>query len=69
MTTESRGNRADGQAQQLPNISRDAALHNQIYRYAEDLQLLVEDKSSLAQRYNLLEESYRQLRGNCRTLP
>lgn len=65
MTTESRGNRADGQAQQLPNISRDAALHNQIYRYAEDLQLLVEDKSSLAQRYNLLEESYRQLRGNC----
>jgi diguanylate cyclase (GGDEF)-like protein/PAS domain S-box-containing protein len=52
---------AGGQTQRMTGASRDAALHDQLYRYAQDLQVLLEDKSELEQRYQALEESYRQL--------
>ena len=49
---------AGGQTIRLPGVSRDAALHNQLFRYAEDMQELLESHNELEQRYRTLRESY-----------
>jgi len=53
---------AGGQTLRLPGATRDVALHDQLYRYAQDLQVLLEDKNSLEERYAALAESYQELR-------
>jgi len=62
MTPTERPTVAGGQTQRLPGATRDVALHEQLYRYAQDLQVLLEDKNSLEERYAALAESYRELR-------
>ena len=49
---------AGGQTQRLPGASRDASLHDQLYRYAQDMQELLENHTELEQRYRTLRESY-----------
>ena len=45
---------AGGQTQRLPGSTRDAALHDQLYRYAEDLQ-------QMGDRYDALQTQYLSL--------
>lgn len=52
---------AGGQTQRVAGADRTVALHEQLYRYAQDLQVLTDDKNELEQRYETLAESYRQL--------
>lgn len=52
---------AGGQVQRVAGVARDIAVHEQLYRYAHDLQALLDDKNDLEQRYETLAESYRQL--------
>ena len=52
---------AAGQTQRLAGASRDASLHDQLYRYAQDMQELLEDHNQLEQRYRTLSESYASL--------
>ena len=47
---------AGGQTQRLPGSTRDAALHDQLYRYAEDLQQMVERHGALEMQYEALRE-------------
>lgn len=49
---------AAGQTQRLAGASRDALLHEQLYRYAEDMQELLDSHNELEQRYRTLRESY-----------
>ena len=49
---------AGGQTVRLPGASRDAALHDQLYRYAQDMQELLQSHNELEQRYRSLRESY-----------
>jgi diguanylate cyclase (GGDEF)-like protein/PAS domain S-box-containing protein len=46
-----------GQSVRLPGSSRDAALHEQLYRYAEDLEQMVERQSKLEANYASVRES------------
>jgi diguanylate cyclase (GGDEF)-like protein/PAS domain S-box-containing protein len=48
---------ADGQAVRLPGSARSATLHDQLYRYAEDLQQMVERNGELEAHYEALRES------------
>jgi PAS domain-containing protein len=52
---------AGGQTQRLPGSTRDAALHDQLYRYAEDLQQMVERHGALEIQYEALRESNARL--------
>ena len=52
---------AGGQTVRLPGSARDAALHDQLYRYAEDLQQMVERNGELEVNYETLRESSEQL--------
>jgi diguanylate cyclase (GGDEF)-like protein/PAS domain S-box-containing protein len=52
---------AAGQAQRLAGVSRDAVLHDQLYRYAEDLQQMIEQQGALESRYKQLQESCSRL--------
>ena len=61
MTAPGRPVVAGGEAQRVPGAERSVALHDQLYRYAQDLQVLMDDKNELEQRYETLAESYRQL--------
>jgi len=49
---------AGGQTLRFPGASRDAALHDQLYRYAQDMQELLDSNNELEQRYRNLRESY-----------
>ena len=49
---------AGGQTLRMPGASRDAALHDQLFRYAEDMQALIDNTNDLEQRYAVLRESY-----------
>ncbi len=49
---------AGGQTMRLPGASRDAALHDQLFRYAQDMQELLDSHNALEQRYRTLSESY-----------
>lgn len=49
---------AGGQTVRLPGVSRDAALHDQLYRYAEDMSVLLQSHSELEQRYCSLRDAY-----------
>ena len=60
MTAPERPLVAGGQTQRVAGVSRDVALHEQLYRYAQDLQVLLDNKNELEQRYEALAESYRQ---------
>ena len=48
---------AAGQAVRLPGSARSANLHDQLYRYAEDLQQMVERNGELEAHYEALRES------------
>jgi len=48
---------AGGQTVRLSGSTRDAALHDQLYRYAEDLQQLIERNGALEAHYQTLRES------------
>jgi diguanylate cyclase (GGDEF)-like protein/PAS domain S-box-containing protein len=48
---------ADGQAVRLPGSAHSATLHDQLYRYAEDLQQMVERNGELEAHYEALRES------------
>ena len=61
MTTPGRPIVAGGQVQRVAGAERTVALHEQLYRYAQDLQVLMDDRNELEQRYEALAESYRQL--------
>jgi diguanylate cyclase (GGDEF)-like protein/PAS domain S-box-containing protein len=50
-----------GQSARLPGIARSAALHDQLYRYAEDLQQLIERNGRLEQHFEALRDSCDQL--------
>ena len=52
---------AGGQTLRLPGASRDAALHDQLYRYAQDMQELLRNQNELEQRYRALRESYESI--------
>lgn len=49
---------AGGQTTRLPGASRDAALHDQLFRYAQDMQELLDSHNDMEQRYRTLRESY-----------
>ena len=51
----------NGPALRLSGASRDAALHDQLFRYAEDMQTLTESHKELQQRYRTLLESYEHI--------
>jgi diguanylate cyclase (GGDEF)-like protein/PAS domain S-box-containing protein len=59
---------AGGQTQRLPGGSRDAVLHDQLYRYAEDLQQTIERHGALESRYEQLQESCTRLNESRATL-
>lgn len=59
---------AGGQTQRLPGGSRDAVLHDQLYRYAEDLQQTIERQGALESRYEQLQESCVRLNESRATL-
>ena len=50
-----------GQPVRLPGIARSAALHDQLYRYAEDLHQLIERNGKLEQHFEALRDSCDQL--------
>jgi diguanylate cyclase (GGDEF)-like protein/PAS domain S-box-containing protein len=50
-----------GQMSRLAGSAPEAALHDQLYRYAEDLQQLLERHSTLESSYETLHESYARL--------
>ena len=52
---------AGGQTVGLPGATRAAALHDQLYRYAEDLQQMVERNGELEAHYETLRESSERL--------
>jgi diguanylate cyclase (GGDEF)-like protein/PAS domain S-box-containing protein len=52
---------AGGQTQRVSGSAPEVALHDQLYRYAEDLQMLLERHSTLENRYETLHESYARL--------
>ena len=52
---------AGGQTQRLPGSTRDAALHDQLYRYAEDLQQMGDRYDALQTQYEALLESNARL--------
>ena len=52
---------AGGQAFRLPGADRAAALHDQLYRYAEDFQQMVERNGELEAQYEALRESSERL--------
>ena len=52
---------AGGQTQRLPGSTRDAALHEQLYRYAEDLQEMADRHDALKTQYEALRESSARL--------
>ena len=52
---------AGGQTQRLPGSTRDAALHDQLYRYAEDLQQMGDRYDALEKHYQALLESNARL--------
>jgi diguanylate cyclase (GGDEF)-like protein/PAS domain S-box-containing protein len=52
---------AGGQTVRLPGSTRSAALHDQLYRYAEDLQQMVERNGELEAHYETLRESSERL--------
>lgn len=58
MKAEATAPPAGGQTQRIAGASRDAALHDQLYRYAQDMRELLEDHDELEQRYRTLRESY-----------
>ena len=51
----------EGQPQRFAGMSRDAALHEQLYRYAEDLEQMVERNTALEAHYGALRESCERL--------
>ncbi|MCX7144533.1 MAG: PAS domain S-box protein, partial [Proteobacteria bacterium] len=61
MNPQEAGRPAAGQTQRLAGASRDASLHDQLYRYAQDMQELLENHNQLEQRYRTLSESYASL--------
>jgi diguanylate cyclase (GGDEF)-like protein/PAS domain S-box-containing protein len=52
---------AGGQTVRLPGSTRSAALHDQLYRYAEDLQQMVERNGEIETHYETLRESSERL--------
>jgi PAS domain-containing protein len=52
---------AGGQTVRLPGSSRSVSLHEQLYRYADDLQLMIERNSELAADNDELRESSERL--------
>jgi len=50
-----------GPAVRLSGASRDAALHDQLFRYAEDMQEQIDNNRELEQRYRTLCESYESI--------
>jgi len=58
MSTDAAAPPAGGQTMRLPGASRDALLHDQLYRYAHDMQVLLDSHSELEQRHRALQESY-----------
>ena len=50
-----------GQSPRLPGSARSAALHDQLYRYAEDLHQMIERNGKLETHYEALRESCTQL--------
>jgi diguanylate cyclase (GGDEF)-like protein/PAS domain S-box-containing protein len=52
---------AGGQTIRVSGGTRDAALHDQLFRYAEDLQQMVERHGKLQNHYDVLKESSAQL--------
>ena len=50
-----------GQSARLPGSSRSVALHDQLYRYAEDLQQMIERNGKLEAHYEALRETCDQL--------
>ncbi len=57
MIPENRARHAyDGEAR-LPGASRDAALHDQLFLYAEDIQVLLDSNNELTRRHRALRES------------
>jgi PAS domain S-box-containing protein len=52
---------AGGQTQRLPGSTRAAALHDQLYRYAEDLQEMADRHDALEKQYEALRESSARL--------
>jgi len=52
---------AGGQTVRLPGSARAAALHDQLYRYAEDLQQMIERNGKLETHYEGLRETCNQL--------
>jgi diguanylate cyclase (GGDEF)-like protein/PAS domain S-box-containing protein len=48
---------AGGQTQRIAGMDRDAIVHDQLYRYAEDLQQMVERHGALEARYQNLQSS------------
>ena len=52
---------AGGQTVRLPGSARAAALHHQLYRYAEDLQQLIERNSDLEAHYQQLRATSSRL--------
>lgn len=59
---------AGGQVQRLAGGSRGAVLHDQLYRYAEDLQQMIERQGALESRYEQLKESCTRLNESRATL-
>lgn len=58
MNSEEQQMSQDGQPWRLPGASREAILHAQLYRYAEDLQQLLEAHDALQTDFRRLQESY-----------
>jgi len=52
---------AGGQSQRFAGVDREVGLHEQLYRYAEDLQHLLERHGSLTSRYEEMRESCERL--------
>jgi diguanylate cyclase (GGDEF)-like protein/PAS domain S-box-containing protein len=59
---------AGGQTLRLSGGSRDAGVHDQLYRYAEDLQQMIERQGALEARYEELQDSCTRLTESRATL-
>ena len=55
---------AGGQTVRVPGSARYSSLYEQLYRYAEDLQHMIERNGELEARYGLLQESCNRLIAN-----
>lgn len=52
---------AGGQTQRIAGASREARLHDQLYRYADDLRDMMESQTAFQAKYDVLRESFERI--------